>query len=127
MKAKHIQRILLTYSLPQCKSPSSEAIRFADSQEIPRILWKTKVHYRIQKCPSSVPILNQMDPVPTLTSHFLQIHLNISLPSKTVSPKYTFSLRFTHQNPVHAPPLPHMRYMQSPSHSSRFYHPKNIG
>ena len=51
--------------------------------------------------------------------------LNIALPSPG-SPKWSLSLRF-HQNPVYASPLPHTRYMPRPSHSSRFYHPKNIG
>ena len=46
---------LLTYSMVQ--SPSWEANWFAASQEIPRILWNPKVHYRIHKLPPPVPIL----------------------------------------------------------------------
>jgi hypothetical protein len=42
------------------------------------------------------------------------------------SPKWSLSLRFSHQNPVYAFPLPHICYMPRPSHS-RFGHPKNIG
>ena len=71
---------LLTYFMEQ--SPSWEAKRFSASQEIPRTLWKPKVHYRRHKCPPPVPILSQLDPVHTPTSHFLKIHLNIILPSK---------------------------------------------
>jgi hypothetical protein len=59
------------------QSPSSEANRFAASQNIPRILWKPKVHFLTRKCPPPVPILSQLDPVYTSTSHFLKIHFNI--------------------------------------------------
>jgi hypothetical protein len=106
---------LLTYSMGQ--SPW-EANRFAASQEILRIVWNTKVHYRIYKWPPPVPIPSQLNPVHTLTSHFLKTHLNIIPPTKSGSPQWFLSLMFPRQNPAHAS-RPHTRYMPLPPHSFR--------
>ena len=110
---------LLTYSMQQ--SPSSKANWFSASQEIPRTLRNTKVHHHSHKCPPPVPILSQLDPVHSPTSHFLKIHLEIILPSTPCSPKTSLSLRFPHQTPVKTSTLPHTCYMPRPSHSCRRY------
>jgi len=51
------------------QNPSWEANWLAASQEIPRILWNPKVHYRTHKRPQPVPILGQPNPVHIPTSH----------------------------------------------------------
>ena len=72
------------------KSYSSEANRFSASQQIPRLVWNPKVHYRIHKFRPPVPIPNHIDPVHTPTSYILTIHFNIILPSTPGSPSVLF-------------------------------------
>ena len=68
------------------RSHFKEANRLSASQEIPRILWNTNVHYLIHKCPPPVAILSQSDPVdaPHSTNRrsilILSSHLRLGLP-----------------------------------------------
>jgi hypothetical protein len=62
-------------------------------------------------------VMNQLDPVHTPTSQFLNIHCNIILPSMPESPKWSLFLRFPHQNPVYfSPPYPLNSPPPPPSH-----------
>ena len=76
--------VLLTYSMVQ--SPSWEANLFAASQEIPRILWNLKVHYRTRVCHLS---LSWASPIQSTYPHptswrsilILSTHLCVGLSS----------------------------------------------
>ena len=103
---------LLTYRREQ--SPSWEANRFSVSQEISRILWNSKVHYRIHKCSPPVPILSQFDPIHTphptswRSSSILSSHLCLGLPSglfPSVSPNKTQCTPLLSPFVLHAPPI----------------------
>ena len=119
------ERQPLTYSMVQ--SPSWEANWFAACQEISRISRNPKVHYRTHKRPPPISILGPPNPVHIPTSHLLEIRPNIIHPSTPRPPQCPLSRRLPHQDPIHPPFLTHTHHMPSPSHSSRFYHPHNIG
>ena len=121
---------LLTYLLTYLLAPWSTVLleKLTGVQlvkKFPAFYW-TRRSITAVTTAHNLSILSQLDPLHTLTSHFLKIYLNIILPSTPGSPKWSLSLRFSHQNPVYASLLPHTLYMFRPSHSSRFYHPKNI-
>jgi len=82
-------------------SLSWEANRFSDSSEIPRILWNPKAHYRIHKCPPSVPFLSQFMSLPPTSWRsilILSYNLRLGLPNG-------FFPHFPRQNSVYASPL----------------------
>ena len=106
---RHVYQFhIITYSMVQ--SPFWEANWFAASQEIPRISRKPKVHYRTLKRPSPVSILGQPSPVHIPTSHLLEIRLNIIHPSRPRSPKWSPSIRFPQQDPIHLSPHPYAQF-----------------
>ena len=98
-------------------SPSWEVNRFSPSQEIPHILWKLKVHYRIHNSPPPVPILSQINPVQVPLPP-PEVPFQHFPPSTPESSKWSLSLKLPHLNPAHTSPLSHTCYMPHSSHSS---------
>jgi hypothetical protein len=93
------------------QSSSWEANLFSGSQEIPRILWNTKVNYQIHRRPPPVPILSQIVPVHASPSHSFNLHLNSIIPSVPRSYKWFLSVWFPSPKPcmsLSCPPyMPH--------------------
>jgi hypothetical protein len=75
--------------------------QLCSTEELPKMLWNTKVHYNAHKSPLLVPILSQNNPVHTIPSYLslrsiltLSTHLHLGLHS-CVFPSDT-----SHQYPI---------------------------
>jgi hypothetical protein len=77
------------------KQRPSETGSRSTGQEIPCLLLNQKVHCRVHKSSSQVPILSQMNPINTIQHYFHDIHLNIILPSSPRSSKLYFPFRLS--------------------------------
>jgi hypothetical protein len=71
----------------------SEANSHSASQ-IFRLFWNPKVHNHVHKSPQLDHIPSQLNAVHTFTSYFLNIHLNIMIPSTTRSHEWPLVFRF---------------------------------
>jgi hypothetical protein len=102
-------------------------IGFEASQEIPRIYGTRKFITVLTS--ARQPYLSWARSIQSPQSHptSSKYPLNIIFPSTSGSPQCSLSLRLPHQHPVYTSTLPHTRHIPSPSHTSWFYHPHNIG
>jgi hypothetical protein len=84
-------------------SPSWKAASCAAALELPNILWNPKVHCRVNKSISLVPVLRQNNPVRTTPSYLFKIHFNIIYLPTSSLPSGLFWL--SHQNSICIPLL----------------------
>ena len=89
---------LLTYLLHAAQSFFRSQPFLSYSRNSPHLM-EGKGSLPHSQMPATCPCPEQIDPVHTLTSHFLKIHLNIILPSTLGSFKCSLYLRFPHQQP----------------------------
>ena len=106
-------RAILTYLLtPWCRVLLENLTGLQLVKKFPAISRNPKVHYRTQKRPPPVSILDQPNPVHIPTSHLLEIHPNIIHPSTPRSPQWFFPSGFptkTPYTPLSSPYAPHVQ------------------
>ena len=106
---------LHTYSIEH--SPSWEANWFWANQAITRIFGSQRSSTN-SHVPATFPILSQLHPVPTSPTTSWGSILILSSYLR-LSPEWSLSLIFPHQNLVHPSPFPHTFHMPLSSYSSR--------
>jgi hypothetical protein len=72
-----------THRFTTC-SPPLKVYSHTTVMEIPFFLEHKKVHYRVQRSSTYVPVLSKINPAYILTSHFFRIYFNIILPCISV-------------------------------------------
>ena len=104
------------------QNPSWDANSYLPSQEIPCILWNTEVHYQVQRCMSSIPVLNEMylftPPHSASLRPIFSSHLCLGLS------RISFPQVFWPKLCQHFYSLP--CYILQPPHPPWFNHPSNI-
>jgi hypothetical protein len=104
-------------------SPTGEANSSSASQEIPRVLWKQKVHYRIHNSPPLAPILSHKNYLHAISSHVMKFHFYISIPFMPMSPKWSYVFRLPHQNTPCIAPLSNTHSKPRSTRPLRSYRP----
>jgi hypothetical protein len=116
--------IKLTKSHSVGESNFWEAKCCSSGQATPRILWNSKIYYRVHNSPPLVLVLRQMNPAHVLLYYFFKINFNIILQYTPTSSKYLHAFRFSNQNTEGIRfALAHATWL---SHPPRFHHPTNI-
>jgi hypothetical protein len=83
-------------------SPSRGTANCAATQELPSILWKSRIHYRVHKSHLLAPILSQISPINTIPSYLSKIHFNNVHPPTSSSSQCSLSFWLYHQYPIYS-------------------------